>query len=260
MTNTFLSIRLLSEGGAWGLHQCSASMSTWQLPQSLGGTELGGSVQGCFGAAHMVLPGFAICQEADLNLVACSGQRERCLGISYLSDQWFLFYSLKPRLRSKMETPQLYKNTLLSCFLGHGVGLSWHACIPLLWGLLGSKSRYTDINGPGKTSFKQCLIHEKPGCAPNRGEAEGPFCLSLLCSDPTSSQLFLHMVQSSCLGVEALRENKIGTSAPQVHTLGPLWGTVKSPGCFLNTPLDMLTPLIWVGLGAGIFLGTSRSP
>lgn len=231
MTNTFPSTQLVSEGGAWGLHQCSASMSTWQLPQSLGGTELGGSAQGCFGAAHMVLPGFAICQEADLNLVACSEQRERCLGISYLSDQWFLFCSLKPRLRSKMGTPQLYKNMLLSCFLGHGVRLSWHACIPLLWGLLGSKSRYTDIREPGKPSVKQYLIHEKPGCAPTEGRRK-VLSASLLCSDPTSSRLFLHMVQSSCLDVEVLRENKIGTRAPQEHTLGHSGAQLNHAGAF----------------------------
>ena len=102
------------------------------------------------------------------------------------------------------------------------------ACLhPLLWGLLGSEGRYTDIKGPGKPSFKQCLIHEKPRCAPKRGEAGDTFCLSLFCSGPTSSQLSLHMVQSSCLGVEALRVNKIGTCAPQVHTLGLLWGHSK---------------------------------
>lgn len=95
-------------------------------------------MHGCFGAAHMVLPGFAVFQEADLNLVACSEQRERCLGINYFSGQWFLFFSLKPRLQSKMGTPQLHKNMLLSGFLGHGVGLSWHVCIPrcgVCWGL-----------------------------------------------------------------------------------------------------------------------------
>lgn len=57
-----------------------------------------------------------------------------------------------------------------------------------------------------------------------------------LCSalGPTSSQLSLYMVQSSCLGVEALRVNKIGTCAPQVHTLGLLWGHRKITWVFFK--------------------------